>query len=321
MSKHTKNTIQPLERVNRHAGKPTKTAILWLLLLFFATLYSPGTALSANLLLGAASGERLNFEVRWLGIPAGEATLKIDTFQRDQYTIQASLSTSGVVRLLHPLQDIMEAKGWVSASHFQAQHYQKDQRKRDKRKRTTYQFEKDKKQVLRVQKETGRQNDEVQTIKLNSTRTTDPLSSFYTLRAWPKLLPNAVLRWSVVDGDKLYDMTIAVGGNYQLQTVLGEFVAFPVRITVKNSKRFLVDGTDGKRRGEIVVWLTNDRRRIPIKIEAEMSFGNLVAELVSFEDGAGGGAGGKRRQKKGRGMGGVAGKQEYSYGYDGEDDE
>lgn len=292
MSNHSSfKTIQPATMASKSIERPAKNLVSWLMLtIFTATLFMPGTALSEAkpelLPLGAASGERLHYDVSWLGITAGNATMKMDV-RAKHYTVQAKLATTGMVRVLHSLDELMKAEGVLSALRFQVQRYTKDQRKNKTTKLTTYDFDPDMLQVLSTQNETGRKEDEIQTIALNSEQTVDPLSGFYALRAWPNLSPNSTMDWFVVDGDKIYCLAIAIGGSYRLHTALGWFTAFPVQIAVKNSKKFLNHAVNGDKKGAIVIWLTDDRRRMPVQVEAQMAFGSVVAELVAFDDGRG----------------------------------
>lgn len=286
MRKNPAQAIQSAKRAIHAAPKWAKTPVFWLILSLFLATFIPRTTLSSVLPLGAASGERLHFDVSWLGIPAGKASMMLDV-QAKRYILETTLSTTGMVRVVHSLDETMKAKGRLFGLTFQSKRYTKNQQKRGKTKITTYDFETDMRQVLRVQREVGRRNKEIRTIPLNSERTVDPLSGFYTLRAWPRLLPNSILNWFVVDGKKVFCLTISVGGSYRLETGLGWFTAFPVQIAVKNSKKFMNHTTSGDKKGAVVIWLTDDRRRIPIRVEAKMAFGSVVAELVAFEDGRG----------------------------------
>ena len=269
-------------------GRETRIPFYTLFLLCCLCAFTPSTAMSAGLVLGAVPGERLHFDVHWMGIPAGEAVMQMDDAPPGAYAVQMTMATTGMVRLIHVLNETMRAEGQSSpAGRFEVQRYTKDQRKSKKIKWTTYQFDREMQQVHRVQKEAGRHSDERETIFLNSDETVDPITGFYALRAWPKLLPNTTLHWFVVDGDKIYCLSIAIGGSHRLKTPLGSFTAFPVRVVVENSEQFLHRKKERSQSNAIVVWLTDDIRRIPIRLEAEMAIGAVVAELVAFEDGRG----------------------------------
>ena len=265
----------------------TKTPFLGLLLSVCLGIFIPQTARSAGFPLGAASGERLSFNVRWMGLSAGDATMDMDITPKGHYVAQTAFSTSGLVRLLHALDESMIAKGLSDFGIFHAQLFTKEQRRPNKVKVTTYQFDKEMQQVVSTRRETGHKKAVRQSIPLDSEQTLDPISGFYALRAWPALLPNTNLQRLLVDGDTVYCVTITVGGTHRLTLSLGQFTVFPVTVTVANSAQFLLHGNTGDKKGSIVIWLTDDMRRMPVRVEAQIALGSVVAELVSFDDGQG----------------------------------
>ena len=276
------NRMTPLTTVS------IDTPYLYSLTLFFImlALLASGQSLAASLPLGAASGERLHFNVSWLGLPAGDAKMEMDV-HNNRYTVKTTLGTTGVVKMVHELDDTMKAEGKLNVFRFQAQRYIKNQRKNDRIKITTYTFDHEMLQVVRDQHVVGKRNHSIHNIPLDTAQALDPISSIYALRAWPKLLPNSVLNWSLVDGKKIYCLTMSVGGSYRLRTELGKLNAFPVTIVVENSEKMKKHHGDGDKNGTIVMWLTDDRRRMPVRIESQMPFGSLVAELASYQDGRG----------------------------------
>ena len=232
--------------------------------------------------MGAASGEQLHYDVRWLGVPAGRASMTMSA-RSDRYTLTLTLATTGMVRALHPITETLKAVGQLSSLQFRTHRYTKDQNRGSKNTFTTYRFDAKQRQVVRVKRESDRAQEERQTIPLGKAHTLDPLSGLYALRAWPKLLPHSTLRWFVVEGDQIHRLKLSVGGSYRLETVLGQVVAFPVYVAVTTSKKFF--RADGK--GGIVIWMTDDRRRMPVRVEAKLAFGSVVAELARFDDARG----------------------------------
>ena len=237
--------------------------------------------------LGAASGEQLSFSIHWMGLSAGDATMNMDITKKGLYVAKTTFSTSGLVRLLHALDESMKAEGLTDFGIFHVNRFTKEQRRPNKVKVTTYQFDKEMQQVVTTRRETGRKEVDRKNIPLESDQTLDPISSFYALRAWPALLPNSTLTRFLIDGDTVYCVTVTVGGSHRLTTSLGKFTAFPVTITVANSEQFLLHDSTGDKKGSIVIWLTDDMRRIPLRVEAQIALGSITAELVAFDDGQG----------------------------------
>lgn len=225
---------------------------------------------------GAASGEVLNFHIHWLAVSAGEAKMRMNNLKSGGYKLHAKLASVGLVRFFHSIDEIMQSKGILSGSTFQSQLYNKDQfRGKGEHKKTEYRFKREQKQVIRV-----RNQGKELPIMLDNEGVNDPLTGFYALRAISDLSFNTTFKMPVVDGEKIYFIDIIVGKTETINTPLGWFDVFAVNLAVEGSDLFT-------QRGDIVIWLTNDNRRMPVKVETEMKWGSMVADLVAFDDGRG----------------------------------
>lgn len=255
-----------------HHGLKTLLRLLpWLLIV---TVAWPARA-ADQAALGAAPGERLDFSIHWMGMPAGKARLEMTRPGAGRYALTALVETVALVKMLHPIEDRLEVTGLLSPDGLRSEHYLKDQRSGSKRKKTVYRFDRAGKQVERI-----RNDREKLTMADAPDAVNDPLSGFYGLRAWPDLPAGATMKWPVVDGKKIYDVTVRVGGVDRINTPLGWFRAFPVEVDVKNSDLF-------RQQGAITVWLTDDARRLPVQMSSWVKFGRIAADLVSFDDGRG----------------------------------
>lgn len=251
---------------------------VWLVLLVWSI--STAKAGGADWFFGATNGERLQYKLYWMGVLSGESTLQMVHNHRGVYTIQTTLATLGAARLVRAIDEHLTAKGQRLGTHWAGQRYAKEQKRTNHTKWTTYQFDWPMREVVRTRRVQGERREETTlSIPLDREESTDPLSGFFAMRTWPDLLPGRVLERVVVEGEKVYCLTISVGGSHQLSTRFGEMAAFPVQVTVSNSEMF--------RDRPVVIWLTDDKRRMPVKVEAQLSFGSVVAELVGFEDGLG----------------------------------
>ncbi|MEO5339769.1 MAG: DUF3108 domain-containing protein [Magnetococcus sp. MYC-9] len=234
--------------------------------------------------LGAATGEWLHFQVRWLGIPSGEATLQLEVGERGNYSVQASVASIGAARVLRAIDDRLTAEGQRQRADFVPRHSAKEQLRSDHSKWIGYLFDREMRQVVRrVRARQGEEErpEERLPIPLASDRVRDPLSAFYALRAQSELLPGHSLERLIVDGEKVYCLSITPGSRQRMQTALGDFTVIPLQVAVDNSELF-------RQRGPILIWLTDDARRMPIRVEAQLAFGAVVAELAAFEAGNGG---------------------------------
>jgi uncharacterized protein DUF3108 len=101
--------------------------------------------------------------------------------------------------------------------------------------------------------------------------TQDALSALYVLRALP-LKAGLHLTMPVADDGVNYKLTIDVAAAERIKTPLGEIWAWKASLVVADDKA----RTIGK---NIAVWISDDARRYPLKIQAELPVGSFVLLL------------------------------------------
>jgi hypothetical protein len=102
--------------------------------------------------------------------------------------------------------------------------------------------------------------------------TYDAYSSFYYLRSL-KLEVGKSVFVSMLDNKKLWDVEVQVVKKEKLNTILGEVNTIQVRPIMKSEGIF-------ERKGAIDIWLTDDERRIPVKMKTKIKIGSITATLV-----------------------------------------
>jgi hypothetical protein len=99
----------------------------------------------------------------------------------------------------------------------------------------------------------------------------DALSAIYVIRSLP-LRQGFTTTIPVVDGDDVYRVEVSVTGHESVTTPAGEFPAWRITPTVLDDR----SGTHAK---GLVIWVSDDGRRLPLRMEAEMPFGRFVLTL------------------------------------------
>ncbi|MEO5364278.1 MAG: DUF3108 domain-containing protein, partial [Magnetococcus sp. DMHC-8] len=252
----------------------------WGALVWTLVLPGVGTGVAEEWRLGAAPGEHLQYTIRWLGAPAATAAMQVESGPGDTYTVQTTFATMGATRLIRAIDDSLTAEGRYQEAGFMAQRFVKDQRRGEQIRWTRYHFDREMHQVQRLHRSQADRPEEATTIPFAMAQITDPLSALYAVRAWSDLLPDQTLARWVVDGEKVFCLTMTVGGGRLLQTPLGTFPVFSLQVVVENAEK-------RRYKGPIQLWLTDDHRRIPVQVEAQLSIGTVVAELTAYEDGRG----------------------------------
>ncbi len=100
----------------------------------------------------------------------------------------------------------------------------------------------------------------------------DPLSSFYYLRTFNLEVGRSVFI-DVFDSKKVWNVEIQVLRKERLELPSGTFDTIVVKPLMKSEGIF-------SRKGDILIWLTDDEKRIPVKMQTKIAVGLVTATLV-----------------------------------------
>jgi hypothetical protein len=101
--------------------------------------------------------------------------------------------------------------------------------------------------------------------------TQDALSAVYVLRAVP-LKAGDVITMPVTDDGSNYKLQINSAGSERVKTPFAEVSASKLRLTITDSA--------GKQQGRnVAIWIGDDVRRLPVKIQAEVPVGTFYLNL------------------------------------------
>ncbi|MBF0178000.1 MAG: DUF3108 domain-containing protein [Magnetococcales bacterium] len=226
---------------------------------------------------GAVSGERLEFNVHWEGVPAGRASLTYETTgDPAQYTIKADLASIGPVDWIYGIRDILTAQGTHQEMGLLTVNYTKVQSKGNKQRHAEYTFQRAGNQVT-----LQRNDDPPKVIDNVANLSNDPLTAFYQLRRMPNLKNvTEKIQVPVVDSDRWYMAEVTTSPTDKLFTPLGWFQAFPLHPLVQSSELF-------RQQGNLTVWVTDDARHMPLRVETKVRIGAVTADLIGYVDGRG----------------------------------
>ena len=100
----------------------------------------------------------------------------------------------------------------------------------------------------------------------------DPISSFFYLRSL-RLVVGEPVYITIFDSKKVYDVEVQVLRREQVTVPRGTFDTIVVKPLMKSEGIFY-------RKGEIFIWLTDDARHIPVKMQSKVKIGSITASLV-----------------------------------------
>ena len=104
----------------------------------------------------------------------------------------------------------------------------------------------------------------------------DLLSAIYFVRTQP-LKEGDVVTMPISDGGEVYKIDIVAGKREEIKTDAGKFKAIQL-----NAKVF--DGRYIRRSGEMLVWVTDDARRIPVHSRIKVSGTTITVDLKRMSD-------------------------------------
>ena len=103
-----------------------------------------------------------------------------------------------------------------------------------------------------------------------------PLSIIFSLRN-EDLNDNDEYYFNSYSTGTLKDITVYVKGREVVKTPYGTFEAILVSPKSNNKKKIF------KNNGDMKIWFTNDKNRIPIKIEIKISYGSIILLLDNIK--------------------------------------
>jgi hypothetical protein len=212
-------------------------------------------------------GEKINFVIRYGIISAGSSTMSVPEITKingnEVYKIVTEARSSAFFSAFYKVRDRVESyvdrKGlysWRFEKHLREGGYQAD---RD--------VDYDQAQGWAI------------INKKDSMRippcTQDILSSFYYIRTQKLEVGKSLFIDNHAD-DKLYPLEVKVHKKEHIKVKAGEFDCVVVEPILRASGLF-------KSKGRLIIWLTDDERKIPVQMKSKIFVGYITAELKDME--------------------------------------
>jgi hypothetical protein len=235
------------------------TAMAWILCI------APVTASALNI------PEKLTYDLSWTGITAGTATQEIID-DGNSLRVVSTARSAAWISIFFPVEDRIEsilAKA-VPPLLGLPLHYRMKVREGSHRRDKELTFDHKMGKAYYIDHRGG----EKATIDILE-NTYDAYSSFYYLRTL-KLEVGKSVFVNMLDNKKLWNVEVQVVKKEKLNTILGEVNTIQVRPIMKSEGIF-------DRKGAIDIWLTDDDRRIPVRMKTKIKIGSITATLVKVE--------------------------------------
>ena len=217
-------------------------------------------------------GEKLTFVLKWTIIPAGESVLEVLPMETldgvKTYHFLMTAESNAFIDAFYKVRDRIDAYTNTEMTHSVL--YKKKQREGNSHRDVIVKFD--------------WQNNKAQYTNLNERRppidimpgSFDPLSAFYFVRFFDFQKTSKIER-PVTDGKKCIIGRLSVIKRETLKLQSGTYDTYLIEPELKHIGGVFEKSKDAK----IQLWVTADKRKIPVKIKSKVVVGSFVGELVS----------------------------------------
>jgi hypothetical protein len=220
-------------------------------------------------------GEKFLFEITYFGMAAGDFTVEVGPFKaiqdRKVYHIQAHAESSSVFSMFYRLNDSIESFIDYEGIFSHRFHLILDETKQSRDALELYDYDKLRTFYWNKWNHRDRGYSESKEYGDIPPWSQDSVSALYYVRTLP-LKDGDVYTFPVVSEGKPWEAVVTVLRREIVDSPMGKVQA----IVVKPETKFR--GVLQKR-GDSFIWLTDDDRRIPIRLEAKVKIGTVVGSL------------------------------------------
>jgi hypothetical protein len=246
----------------------------WLLAMVFALQIIPFSAAADEAAYPFEPGEMLTYKLRWKFINAGTAVFQVQP-PTQMHGIPAqhfvlTIRSSAFLDMFYKVRDRVEA--YTDLDVTRSLLYTNEQREGSYSRDVTVTFDWQKEQAQFANR--GEKLDPISVYP----GTFDPLAAIYYLRT-QELVPGDVLKAPATDGKRLVMGRVRVLEKQEVKVPAGKFDAFLVEPELARMGGVV-------RRSEaanVQIWVSADRRQIPLKVSGSAKLGSFSAVLVSVE--------------------------------------
>lgn len=213
--------------------------------------------------------EMLVYDLTWAGIKTGTATLEVSS-ENEKTRIVSTARSADWVSVFYTVDDRIEAE--LSMPRPRAvigtpRSYRVRIREGRYRRNKEIVFDGANHRASLTDHLTGEKKD--MEIRDN---TFDPLSSFYFIRTLKTEVGKSVYV-DVLDNKKLWNVEVQVIRKERIGTKLGNFDTIVIKPLLKSEGIF-------NKRGDMYIWLTDDEKHVPVKMQTKVAVGRVTATLM-----------------------------------------
>jgi hypothetical protein len=213
--------------------------------------------------------EKLVYDLTWTGIKAGTATQEISE-EKGEIKIVSIARSADWISVFFPVEDRIESVliSNPDAKFGQSKSYSMKTREGSHRRDREVQFN-HAKEIAYYKDNLNGEKRELPIVAA----TLDTLSSFYYVRTLKLEIGKSVFL-TILDNTKTWNVEVQVLRKEKIKTSLGTFNTIVIKPLMQSEG--IMD-----RKGDMLIWLTDDSRLLPVKMKTKVKIGSVTATLVS----------------------------------------
>ncbi|MGZ8867241.1 MAG: DUF3108 domain-containing protein [Thermoanaerobaculia bacterium] len=212
------------------------------------------------------AGETLDYNLQWTRISGGSARMTIAPLNGERYRITSVGKSGAFFSRFFKVRD--EIESIVTRDTFATLQYHKILDERGKKK--------DELTVIDHQKRLATRKGKVLEVP---ERVFDPLSLIYYLRML-ELNPGTSHEFTIVADGRIYIVQANVTGRETITTLAGKFECVIVEPKMASTAGVFRDDQN-----RLLIWYSDDNRRLPVRIRSDVNIGSITATLRGITPG------------------------------------
>ena len=215
----------------------------------------------------SSKNEKLSYLITLLGVPVGNVELEAKN-ENNEVRITLRTKTNGVLSSIYPVDDLMETRHIIGGNFIITKIRQQEGSFKSDIGFTIFLRDK---RVFWIDRIRNRYSNET----IPTSDVLDTLSAFYYLRNRP-LQIGTTETLHIYDGDTYAPVPVEIVRQEEVRLRNFKKVDSLLLRHVKQKGIF-------RRTGDMLIWLTNDENKVPVRVETTTPFGTVAVELVSAE--------------------------------------
>ena len=207
-------------------------------------------------------GELLKYSAEWNGIKVGNAELFLSGTELfndiETYQITFTTRTNGLANTLFPIRDRVDV--WIDKKELFTHRIKKDINQSTYKEKIDVSFNYNELKAL--------SNDKSVDIDFKAR---GPYSMFYFLRTID-LIPEKIMSFSSYEGKRIVNYNLKMTGTEIVDSGLGKFSCKVIKPFSEGKELF-------KNKGDMRIWISETKERLPIKIQIKIQYGSMTLTL------------------------------------------